>query len=213
MSRISEGDDLQHRLNRLAGTAPPADPAAIAEVVENVLRSLSGGLSVANFKLYRELEELAEFIQSARHEIADIQPQDICERQIPMATDELDAVVGATADATGTILDAAETIERRVGEMQGEAAAAIGDAVTRIYEACNFQDITGQRITKVVSTLKHIETRIGALLATFGADLGASPMRQAVVVPSEDEGLVNGPQLPGKANDQDAIDAILASFD
>ena len=32
--------------------------------------------------------------------------------------------------------------------------------VTRIYEACSFQDITGQRIGKVVTALKAIEGRV-----------------------------------------------------
>jgi chemotaxis protein CheZ len=210
MFKTSQDADLDERLDRIAALPPAPDTAAVSEVVEAVLRSLSGGLSIANFKLYRELEELADFIQTARREIAQIEPQDICARQIPMATDELDAVVGATADATGAILGAVETIERRVGEMPAETAAAVGDAVTRIYEACTFQDITGQRITKVVATLQRIEERIGVLLAAFGDDLGA-PLAAA---PEDGEAsLLNGPQLPGNANDQDAIDAILASFD
>jgi chemotaxis protein CheZ len=210
MFKTSQDADLNERLDRIAALPPAPDTVAISQVVEAVLRSLSGGLSMASFKLYRELEELAEFIQSARREIAQIEPQDICARQIPMATDELDAVVGATADATGAILGAVEAIERCAGEMPGETAAAVGEAVTRIYEACTFQDITGQRITKVVATLQRIEERIGVLLAAFGGDLGA-PLGAAP--DSEVASLRNGPQLPGNANDQDAVDAILASFD
>jgi chemotaxis protein CheZ len=212
MFKTSQDADLVERLDRIAAAPSPPESAAVSEVVEAVLRSLSGGLSIANFKLYRELEELARFIQSARREIAEIQPQDIRDRQIPMATDELDAVVDATADATGAILGAVEMIERRAGEMPAETAAAVGDAVTSIYEACTFQDITGQRITKVVATLQRIEERIGALLAAFGDDL-AAPLAAVPERVEEAESLINGPQLPGNANDQDAIDAILASFD
>jgi chemotaxis protein CheZ len=213
MSRTAEDDDLHTQLKTLASderTLP--DPSMIAAVIETVLSSLSGDMSVVNLKLYQELEELGDFIQSAKREIAAIQPHDIRERHIPMATDELDAVVDATAVATGTILGAAEMIEKRSREMPPETAAAVQADVTRIYEACNFQDITGQRITKVVGALKHIETRIDALLAAFGNDLSVTA--RPVEPPDEEKNkLVNGPQLPANANNQDEIDAILASFD
>lgn len=211
MSRKVE-DELQNQLKTLAGEEPKLpDPTMIAAVIESVLSSLSGDMSVVNLKLYQELEELGAFIQAAKREIAAIQPHDIREQHIPMATDELDAVVEATAEATGAILGAAEQIERRAGDMPAETAAAVQADVTRIYEACNFQDITGQRITKVVNALKHIETRIDALLAAFGNDLTA--VAHPVAPVEEEEKLVNGPQLPANANNQDEIDAILASFD
>ena len=41
-------------------------------------------------------------------------------------------------------------------------------AVTQIFEACNFQDVTGQRISKVVKTLQLIDNRVSQLLHTFG---------------------------------------------
>jgi len=36
------------------------------------------------------------------------------------------------------------------------------------FEACSFQDITGQHIQKVVGTLTSIEDRISGLLGTHG---------------------------------------------
>jgi chemotaxis protein CheZ len=76
--------------------------------------------------------------------------------------------------------------------------------------------VTGQRITKVVKTLKHIETTIDALLVAFGD----CQKDGAIVAPplppedtrSEEEKLLNGPQLPTAANNQTDIDAILAGF-
>ena len=38
----------------------------------------------------------------------------------------------------------------------------------KIFEACNFQDLTGQRITKVVGTLKFIETHIVRMMEIWG---------------------------------------------
>lgn len=210
MSTTAFDTELHNRLKAITTAAPSTpDPSMIAAVIDSVLSSLSGDMSVANLKLYHELEELREFIQRAKLEIAAIRPHDIRERHIPMATDELDAVVAATAEATGAILGAAEAIERRCSEMPRETAAAVAADVTSIYEACNFQDITGQRINKVVNSLKYIEEHIDGLLAAFGNDLTAA----GPPAPPEEEQLINGPQLPVNANNQAEIDAILASFD
>jgi chemotaxis protein CheZ len=209
MLRVAEDADLVDKLKGItARTGAEVQTGEVAAVVESVLQSLTGDMSVADLKLYRELEQLARYIQRAKREIAEIQPHDISAR-IPLAKDELDAVVDATAEATGTILDAAETTEKLVPKMQKDIGATIASAVTRIYEACNFQDITGQRITKVVETLKYIEAKIEALLAAFDEGIG----EPSAVKPLNGDSLATGPQLPVHANKQADIDAILASFD
>ena len=89
---------------------------------------------------------------------------------------------------------------------------------TRIFEACNFQDVTGQRITKVVRALKHIEQKVDAVLAAFGdgmqkaAKPAAEPAPAPVAVPEDESQLLNGPQLAVSANKQDDIDALFASL-
>jgi chemotaxis protein CheZ len=191
------------------------DASAVASVVEAVVSSLSGDMSIADLKLYHELEQLARYIQTAKREIAEIQPHDISER-IPAATDELDAVVDHTAEATGTILDAAESMEKLSTTLPRETGNLIAGAVTRIYEACNFQDVTGQRINKVVITLKYIEQKIDALLGAFGEGISDLQKRAVPVPPpqlDEHKHLMQGPQLPKEANNQADIDAILASFE
>ena len=90
---------------------------------------------------------------------------------LPSATDQLDAIVGSTEEATNGILQAMESLEALVGEMSPELGEKVTDAVTQVYESCNFQDITGQRITKVVKALKHIEAKVDALVGAFGDDI------------------------------------------
>ena len=211
MSERGDDADLMGEIKALSVAAPPALEAnAVASVVEAVLASLSGEMSVADLKLYHELQQLARYIAAAKREIAEIEPSDINAR-IPEATDELDAVVEHTAEATGTILDAAEAMEKLAPTLPGEAAASVSGAVTRIYEACTFQDITGQRITKVVNTLKYIEQKIEGLLAAFGNGIGSSAT--AASPRSEPSELMAGPQLPSIANKQADIDAILARLE
>jgi chemotaxis protein CheZ len=204
---------FQERLAALRTKGAPAiDRAELERVVAGVVGSLSGGMRLADLELYNEIEALSDYIRSARREIAGLRPSEIRDRHIPMATDELDAVVEATAEATGVVLSGIETIEGLVPRMPADMAPTVQDIVVKIYEACGFQDITGQRITKVVGTLKHIESRIDAILAVFGAH-GAEEAPAEDAKPEGDAGLLNGPALPTAAATQADIDAILASFD
>src|SRR5579863_10359433 len=204
---------LEHQLEQIDQSAKPVQTEDIAAVVEAVMQSLSGDVSLAEFRLYHEIENLADYIQSAKREIAAIRPDDIRSRDIPMATDELDAVVDATAEATGAILDAAESLERVAASLDERSGEEVRTIATGIYEACNFQDITGQRITKVVRTLKHIESKIDALLTAFGElkSVPTAPAAEETAPPPSDEhNLLHGPQLPDEAKRQDEIDAIFA---
>ena len=201
--------------------ARPLTREEVTEIITEVIASMDGDLSMLDIKLYHELDGLSKFIQAARREIADIRPQDIGGEFIPTATDELDAVVAATEEATGRILDGAEQIITAASEMEEPLQSQLTEIATNIFEASNFQDITGQRITKVVKTLKHIEGKIEALVSVLGEEVvrarkdsaeneATAKAEEAAV--SDDE-LLNGPQLPSSAIDQDEIDRLLASFD
>jgi chemotaxis protein CheZ len=211
MAKPAIADNLTKRLDGLRHSRPTVSREEITHAVDEVISSLTGAMSMSDIKLYRELEDLARFIQSAKREIAALRPHDIQDEHIPMATDELDAVIAATAQATGEILDRAEALEKLAATLPREAAAEITDAVTRIFEASNFQDITGQRITKVVKALKYIETKIDSLVATFGTrEMEVAPV--PVDEPQGDAKLLHGPQMPAIANSQAEIDAILAEL-
>lgn len=162
---------------------------------------------VGDSRLYEELAKLARIIEAARRDIAALRPDEIRQKHLPTATDELDAIVGATADATGEILDAAEQISAMADAV---GSSKLLDQVTRIFEACSFQDITGQRITKVVRTLKEIESKVTDLVRAFGSlETVAGDMPGAAGDGREgDAALLNGPQLPQDARSQADIDDI-----
>jgi len=157
--------------------------------------------------LYEGLAKLATIIETARRDIAALRPDEIRQKHLPSATDELDAIVAATATATGDILDAAEKISAMADAV---GSTKLMDEVTRIFEACSFQDITGQRITKIVRTLKEIETKVGDLVQAFGSlDAVAGTVATAEKTdPTGEAALLNGPQLPANARSQADIDAI-----
>jgi chemotaxis protein CheZ len=188
----------------------------IVAVVESILATMDGDLSQTNLKLYAELESLARYITEAKSEIASLRPDEIRSQHLPTATDELEAIVGATEQATNGILGAMEVLEGLTGEMSPELGEKITEAVTQVYEACNFQDITGQRITKVVKALQHIEQKVDGLLAIFGGDVASRAAVDAdaasETAEEKDKKLLNGPQLPDDASTQDEIDKLMADF-
>jgi chemotaxis protein CheZ len=191
------------------------DHEEITETVRTVISTLHGNLSTTDLKLFGELENLAAFIQQAKAEIAALIPQQIKDEHIPSATDELEAISEATEEATGRILGAAETIESLAPSVPEATRETLRRSVTEIYEACNFQDVTGQRINKVIHTLQHIEERIEGLIAAFGPEVADIKAKNTAArdEAATDANLLNGPQLPEDANSQDDIDALLASFD
>lgn len=192
----------------------PAEDDRIEAAVRAVLVSMAGDLTVKEAALLAELEALGRTIARAKAEIAQLSVDDITGAHIPSATDELDAIVDHTAQATNEILDCCEVLERLQGEVPEAAAATLQGAVTRIYEACSFQDITGQRISKVVAALKAIEARVEAAVANASGRVAPAPLAaQPAPARTEGEELANGPQLPGGATSQAEIDRLLASFD
>ena len=185
----------------------------VAEVVASIMSTMQGDVSAVDLQVYKELDDLAAYINNAKSELAAIRPDEIRDEHLPAAADELDAIVIHTEEATSVILDAAEMIETEANRLQ---AQILTDQVVRIFEACSFQDITGQRIGKIVATLKHIEARIEKITAVFGNQLQqqhAANVEEPPASVDADQALLHGPQLPQEANNQDDIDALLASFD
>ncbi|MCZ6863236.1 MAG: protein phosphatase CheZ [Alphaproteobacteria bacterium] len=188
----------------------------ISAVVEGIMQTLRNGLSDADRKVFVALESLSTFIAETKRDIAALRPDEVKDELIPTASDELDAIVAATAEATHSIMDSAEAIESVAASVDKKAAAILTDEATRIFEACGFQDITGQRITKVVNALKDIDKRVDSLINAFGDEIAAvKAEEQAKLEKSDtagvdisDEALLEGPQMEGAGTSQDDIDKM-----
>ncbi|MEE8203383.1 MAG: protein phosphatase CheZ [Alphaproteobacteria bacterium] len=115
-----------------------------------------------------------------------------------------------------------DDVSARVEALRAERGDTVAtDEVIRIFEACGFRDLTGQRISKVITTFEHIEERLDLLVSVFGDEVRAThaAVEDEAATDGEnkptgaDHDLLNGPQLPGEGNKQEDIDALLASFD
>lgn len=163
--------------------------------------------------LAAEIAALAKELRLSMRELRQTDPARIGAEFIPTATDELDAIVEVTAKATGTILDACEEIDSATADLgTGPERKSVEAATARIYAACGFQDLTGQRIAKVVDTLRRIDRRVNAVCKAFGLEPEGDGAEAGEAPPAEPS-LLNGPSSPEEAMTQNEIDKVLAKQD
>ncbi len=225
-----------HGLCGEADGAAPADDPRLGEILATVTelkRFLDPAQRLATdvidayrkeigevYQLRAELDAMKEAITSTKQEIASIHRSEFEGKGMRRVAGELDAVVGATEQATTSILAAVEEIEtsanmlRAAGAETGnnDCVGAILDRVVVLYEACNFQDLTGQRINKIVNVLKFVEERLDKMIGVWGGleafkdligDEGGSGT-------NDEKGLLNGPKLASDEGHvaQNDIDAL-----
>ncbi len=169
-------------------------------------------------QLEAEIKKIAQFIADAKREIIAISlPAEKTgnDKNLLNAALELSEVVRHTEEATNTIMDKVDALLLLANEVtDAQVAAKITEHGTGILEACSFQDITGQRINKVMSTLEQIELRVGRLVKRLGGDMDdVGPIEAIVTKPRRaDEDLLNGPQMGKDTQSQEDIDKLFGSL-
>jgi chemotaxis protein CheZ len=170
-------------------------------------------------KLKVELDLIHDAINRTKQEIAMLHGKSFDGAEMTKITGELGAVVGGTEQATQQILEATEAIDQAATalakvtspDQQRLLSEEIQERVVSIFEACNFQDLTGQRISKVLATMKFIEHHIIVMMDIWGGiDAIKAHAPAAVDDRVGDARLLNGPKLAGDVGhaSQDDIDAM-----
>jgi chemotaxis protein CheZ len=159
--------------------------------------------------LFDEMRYISSYIQRTRLEISNLRPNDLSEDRIPGAGAELHAVVQHTAEATNLIMAVAEDVMAADTSDPAAYQAFVSGKMMEIFEACTFQDITGQRISKVVDTLTHIEQRLERFASVMGVEDAA--LEETIEDKRKRENLLNGPALNGPEVAQDDIDAMFST--
>jgi chemotaxis protein CheZ len=177
---------------------------------------LREGMSGETSRLSSELNLIAGAIRGGNDASAARAPASEAgtpNKAMPRVAHELNAVVEGTERATQKILAAAEEIDAAAnnlsaalnGRLEQDLAQDIQDSVIKIFEACNFQDLIGQRVAKVLATLNFVEDHIGRVLEEIKT---ASASRRRYGASA-----LHGPRLdgdPGHAS-QDDVDAMFVS--
>lgn len=204
-------DDLRHNLGKNISLDEIGNMAAA------IVHEVCDSASHEHERLVAELRSILDYVIGAKQELASLGPKNLSAKEIPAAADQLDAIVSATEEAATTIMDAAEKMEE-VAEKSGEKEAAeLRDISMTLFEASSFQDICGQRITKVMTMLRVLEEKLSALAESLG-DTRIDEADEEVTFDADglvedDKRLLDGPQLDGEGTSQAEIDAIMAEFD
>ncbi len=199
----------------------------------NLLDSRQRAGAVSIDVLQRDLKELRDHIERSKGEIAALVGKDgkaLSAPRLNGATEELYEIVASTERATSEILEATEWIQERVTSLGLSDAERqeFDQRCMEIFTACSFQDITGQRIAKVVATMSYVEQRVITMMSMWGTDATdheppavrttmdgnrSRDVGEASAVPDAESSLLNGPQLPGHGLGQDAVDALFGGSD
>jgi chemotaxis protein CheZ len=170
-------------------------------------------------KLKVELDLIHDAISRTKREIAVLHGKSFNGEEMAKVNGELGAVVGGTEEATQQILESVEAIDQAASalsktvtpDQQKLLSEEIQERVVAIFEACNFQDLTGQRISKVMHTMKFIEQHINEMMNIWGGVDAIKAHAPPIVDTREgDDRLLNGPKLDGDVGhaSQDDIDAM-----
>ncbi len=177
---------------------------------------MSATEQITSASLLQEIEKMAAYMMNAKKEIAAMVPENEGDdKKINVASLELTEVIKATEDATNRIMDAAEAIQSIAETVSpSDSKDKLVIQAAELMQACTFQDITGQRIRKVLRMHEHIEARVGNLVKIFGGALpdGYNIKEIVGVANRPDEALMNGPQLGKDAPSQSDIDKLFASL-
>ncbi len=193
------------------------DPAMVTELEpklinlmqqsEALVALMRGFFQQLDKRRSEEFRVIAGYIAKAKDEIREMRPHDISQDRIPTAGAELEAITRDTEVATNSIMNCAEAIMGADISDPQAYKALVDDEVMKIFEACSFQDITGQRVSKIVNVLKQIEERVGRLANTLGVDDGG-PTEMTAEEKRRADLLLNGPAIGGPETKQGDIDAL-----
>jgi chemotaxis protein CheZ len=204
-------NELQALRKLMQPHVPPVDHAALEKARAQIAEAQS-------YK--HELGLIYAAVGRTREEMTALGVDAQTSDKTARASRELAAIVGGTEKATQSILQAAEEIDHAAGTLSAALktghdkglAHDIQERVVQIFEACNFQDLTGQRVAHAVAALGFVEERIARLLEIWRAIEQFKPV--VFGEPGEgDRRFLNGPMLSGDGghSTQDDIDGIFAA--
>jgi chemotaxis protein CheZ len=185
-------------------------PEESSDVKDELAPNLKGTAASKKFldPVMRELMSIAEYVSTMKTEIAALQANEFSDSHLPDAGGELNSVVKATAQAADSIMSAGEEILDYSSHSFESYRDKVELKVLEIFEACAFQDLTGQRIKKVAESLGLLEKRLRRFVEAVGAedDPDAIDEEERKTRERRDALILHGPQDEGTGVDQNDID-------
>ncbi|MFP5258650.1 MAG: protein phosphatase CheZ [Acidobacteriota bacterium] len=242
---VNDEELLDRLLERIVQEVVPDLRESISATIEReVARTLSRALLESEFhkRLNREMQQglqdiYKEIVQAAKHGVepsAATGGKQQADQLFQEAAQQLDNILQTTESATTEIMDIVEkhmelqaaSAELMAGLPGGYAAPrdvarlqsvndALGEDLMRIMTTLSFQDLTGQRIKRIIAAIKNVEQIVLELYLSTGLQIRAqaeAPDRDIEDLKAEAKQKVSelkGPQTDVK---QGAVDDLLAQL-
>ena len=166
--------------------------------------------------LAENLEALFLYLQRVRREIASLNCSADGVNKFETMGQQLDGIMESTSEASDTIMDAVEksgeAVEKLAASLTEPSLIALLDQISdcnnTVFEACAFQDLTGQRVAKIVKSVTYVETRVNKLMEIWGRHELERVDRLPAEKLTDDQKLLNGPQTKAQAISQSEIDKL-----
>ena len=166
--------------------------------------------------LYGELGELARYINMTFRKLQTLEPNiKLSSEKIPLAASQLSDITRATEEATNRIMGLTEGVldnhelitsdlvkikdnkinPEEIGNLE-RLVSKNKESLIEIITCLSFQDLTGQKINKIMEMMREVESRILELIVTFGLkannekgnmDEAASPILNELKKPVSDD--------------------------
>ena len=234
---------IDEAMERLSGSEP-ISIEDVRKLVDYIRGILQGNLYQEDLELYGELGELAKFINETKKSLRSFDAAKIAEEDLPAASDQLEGIVESTEDATNQILTATEKmledmekVPRGIEKLtsirfsKGSKGAALRDEVVEelqslymgtssclleVMSACNFQDLTGQRIQKIIGLVQGIESKVMKMILSFNIRRHEKAgvydemmVKEKEMLAKLEECELKGPQRKAEAVKQEDVDNLL----
>lgn len=187
------------------------DVLGVTEIMALCLRDL---FSSQDTPIFSSAVMMAAYVRGARERLKNVRPNSLRDEHLPLAREELEAIVAHTEEATNTIMELAETMMGLDPE-ESNYPETINENLMQIFEACAFQDITGQRASKVSDTIETASNQISEVAAVLGRahDETVGPVEETEEDVRRRENLLHGPQSGPLAVTQDEVDEMINQDD
>ncbi len=206
-------------------------PERVDEIVDSINQQRDGGISLVELlsltkimveslqsivddlddDLGSDVQAIARHIERTQLELGEIPADSMAELAMPDVDMDLKEVVQSTEAATNTILQSAEQIMSASDEDMDTYRQTVDDAVMAIFEACCFQDLTGQRISRVSDTLSQISQHLKYVTDVINGCRATRPFN--TITHAGSGPAMHGPQSGDDAVSQDLADSLFEDFD
>jgi len=182
----------------------------VVSLAQKMAESINESVEQQDSEIYKEFRLIAQHISRMKDDIAKTQTSSLTNIKIPEAGRELTEIVKSTEEATNKIMESAEIIMSSDPEDAEKYPETVNASVMDIFEACSFQDITGQRVSRITETLEFIDRRLVHLDKTVGHIAENDQLFEEEVASEQrkEDLILHGPQDKGEGESQGDIDAL-----